>query len=108
MKLTEEDIEIYHFDDGFPENWEVIICKDSRDEAEKMKQQILENQEKAEKWDQYCQMHDFSSALEFSEIFVMAKQNKEKLENIRNAVEKSGNVSFAWTIIKEILDEGKE
>jgi len=44
MKLTESDIEIYHFDDGFPENWEVILCYDTKEEADKSKQQILENQ----------------------------------------------------------------
>jgi hypothetical protein len=50
MKLTEEDIEltdeVQYADAGLH-----IVCHDSEKQKE-LKQQILENQEKAEKWDE--------------------------------------------------------
>ena len=84
IKLAVDDFSYIHWDkdSGGPESFELIIHGKSKYNCEKIKEQILENQKKAEKYDDYtncCQHSDDEYCIWNHELHI-AEQKIRSLE----------------------------
>lgn len=79
MKLPEDIMNPIAF--GEPTHWylNILATKNTRTSCEQLKQQILENQEKAEKWDEL--QHGISQMKSYNEL---DREYIKKLENVQN------------------------
>lgn len=60
IKLTDEDIEIFEWEESSdPDRYELNFMCNSLQEAEQLKKQILEDSDKAEKWDKLIESQTF-------------------------------------------------
>jgi len=89
IKLISDDFGYIHWDkdSGGPELFELIIYGKSESNCNTIKQQILENQKKAEKLDEYtscCQHSDEKYCIWNHELHIIQQENqslKKKLAN---------------------------
>ena len=111
MDLTKDDIEVGQvgqWED--PNTWQCTIqYLESKEEAEKVKQQLLDDYEKARKWDTLENAKTHEALVDYPKLLKLRELIEKRQKDARDSGELSDyDCGMIYDVIQKLLEESKK